>query len=691
MGKQREPLKHVANGASERDGILQGDVASIHQDPSALGCHEPVHAAECRRLAAPGRSQEDHELPALHREGQVRQDAHIPVVTHAQLGKFDHEWRPLGGQLATLGQPPGPRSRKRRSGIVVEVPRVSRPFPERVGWYELLAPIGAGGMATVYLGVAERTGGFQRHVAVKMIHGTQDSDPHLAADLLREAKLAARIRHPNVVPVLDVGEDAFGLYLVMDYVEGDNLAGLRRAASRGGELVPVEIALRIVVDALAGLHAAHELKETSGKLIEVVHRDFSPQNILVGTDGIARLTDFGIAKIAMTAGHTRTGKIKGKIAYMAPEQARGKKVDRRCDVWAAGVVLWELLTGERLYDSEDEIGLLLQIVNEDPRRLRDVRPDFPLALDEALSRALTRDLDGRCSSAQELRNMLVASHPIADTATVAQFVRRIVGPKLAIRNEKIEELRRVRARGAASGEVSISLPEPLDQPDEQPAPRRDAADETLTRVRDDTTGATVAWQPSEISGDHTRTSGIGDSVERSVKWALSDPRRRAAFIGIASGLVLSFVVVVVLVASSASSKPPAGGTDAPATVAAKPAPKPPVPNPPTPVPPVVNPPLAVFVVKANADIKSLTIDGKPVPIVEAAREIEIDTLPEAGQRVDAVASDGRKTKAVIDSGAKSLELVFAAPRRPTIPKPPSTTKPGLPVPFATENPYKPNK
>ena len=156
----------------------------------------------------------------------------------------------------------------------------------------------------------------------------------------------------------------------------------------------------------------------------------------MGTDGGGGLTAFVIAMMAYPAGHTRTGKIKGKIAYMAPEQARGAKVDQRCDVWAAGAVAWEAIVGDRLYDTEDEIGALLKIVNEDPPRLRSVRPDLPEELDDALDWALTRELAERCPSADALRRRLLAAHPVADTTDVAEFVRRVVGPQLADRRKK---------------------------------------------------------------------------------------------------------------------------------------------------------------------------------------------------------------------------------------------------------------
>ncbi|MBK8994147.1 MAG: serine/threonine protein kinase [Myxococcales bacterium] len=568
--------------------------------------------------------------------------------------------------------------------------RISAPFPERVGWYELLAPIGAGGMATVYLGVAARDGGFQRHVAVKMIHGTAETDAQLANDLLKEAKLAAKIRHPNVVPVLDVGEDPYGLFLVMEYVEGDTLAGLRRAAKRAGERIPEPVALRIVTDALAGLHAAHELKDRDGDTLGVVHRDFSPHNILVGTDGVSRLTDFGIAKVAYTAGHTRTGKIKGKIAYMAPEQARGAKVDRRCDVWAAGVVAWEALVGERLYDTEDEIGALLKIVNEDPPRLRSVRADLPEELDEAMHWALTRDLDARCPSADALRRRLLSAHPIADTAEVAEFVRRIVGPKLLERAKKVEEIRRLRGQvGALVDAVreTGATPSPLDAPSGsfrvEAVTAEPEADPGQAPVREDTTGATIAWKEQGGHGPVPVTGSVTASVEKSIAAIFSDRRNRAAIIGVASGLGIGVVLVsVILMSVGKRAEPEASKSSLPA-VAAAPGPT----EEPSPPPAPTEVKEHTFTIKANADIATLKVADKTIQIQPAAPEVELDWHPDTGAVIEAVSADGRRVKSKVGEATSELSLEFA--KKPTgggttaKPPPKPTTGGGF-----ADNPYR---
>jgi len=337
-------------------------------------------------------------------------------------------------------------------------------FPERIGRYDVLLPIASGGMGTVYLARARGVGGFEREVALKLMHSHLKQESSFSHELVEEAKLAVRIRHPNVVSVIDVGQDPFGIFLVMDYVEGDTLAGLLKRAGAAEARLPVRIGLHILMDALSGLHAAHELRDEGGNLLELVHRDFSPQNILVGTDGVARLTDFGIAKAATRIGNTSTGIVKGKITYMSPEQARGDPIDRRCDVWAAGVVAWQIVAGRRLYTIENDVSTLLKIVSATPPRLRDVMPGIPPAIDEAVAKALVLDRDRRSSSALAFRQSLAAacraSSLVAEPEEVAQWVSRLVGLKLGERRERVAEVGALRARMGklASPEGEISTP-----------------------------------------------------------------------------------------------------------------------------------------------------------------------------------------------------------------------------------------
>lgn len=323
-------------------------------------------------------------------------------------------------------------------------------FPEKVGKYELLLPIGTGGMATVYLARTLEGSSAGRLVALKLVHAHLRADKESKLHLLEEAKLAAAIQHPNVIRVLEIDEDPFGVFLVMDYVAGESLSGLLRLAKEARLTTPWRLIARIMNDALLGLHAAHELKDGSGRALGLVHRDFSPQNILVSMLGETQLGDFGVAKAADRAVRTKTGLTKGKIAYMSPEQARGHAVDRRCDVWAAGVLTWELIARQRLYRSDDDVATLLSIVTEQPPRLSHVLPQIPKVLDEAVSSALQPVLDNRCPTAEEFRARLekawAAADGMADADELAQFMQRVVGPELEARNDRITHVKSLRQR-----------------------------------------------------------------------------------------------------------------------------------------------------------------------------------------------------------------------------------------------------
>ena len=272
--------------------------------------------------------------------------------------------------------------------------------------FELIAEIASGGMATVYLGRLSGAGGFQRFVAIKRLH------PHLAGDeefvqmFLDEARLAARLHHPNVVPILEIGESPQGYYLVMEYVEGDTLARILARSAQAGLMLPPKVSMRVCVDTITGLHVAHEMKDDDQNPLNIVHRDVSPQNILIGMDGSARITDFGVARATTRLSTTRTGQLKGKLAYMAPEQARGTEVDRRADIFAMGIVIWECLAQKRLFKGEGEADTLNRVLYEPIPSCKLANPDVPAALEAVVMKALDRNRDKRFDTASDLGDAL---------------------------------------------------------------------------------------------------------------------------------------------------------------------------------------------------------------------------------------------------------------------------------------------
>jgi serine/threonine-protein kinase len=281
-----------------------------------------------------------------------------------------------------------------------------------LGRYELLMPIAAGGMAMVWAARLKGTRGFQKIVAVKTMLPKLSEDDQFEKMFLDEASLASKVRHPNACEILDLGEQDGVLFLAMEWIDGVPLNQLMKAAKQKGG-VPTTVATRIVMQASAGLHAAHELTDGKGKLIGLVHRDISPQNILVTFDGVAKVVDFGVAKAtALGDGATQVGQLKGKVSYMAPEQVRGEPIDRRADVFAMGIVLYALTTGKHPFRKESEGATLFAITAPEPVvPPRKFLPDYPEMLQDVLLKALEKDRDLRYASASELLRALDKALP----------------------------------------------------------------------------------------------------------------------------------------------------------------------------------------------------------------------------------------------------------------------------------------
>jgi hypothetical protein len=307
--------------------------------------------------------------------------------------------------------------------------------------YELLCPIAEGGMASVWVARQRGKHGFEKLVAIKTILPVFANDARFQEMFLDEARIASRIDHPNVAHILDLGEEQDVLYLAMEYVDGDSLSKLNHACVKEGMRIPAGVLLRVLADACAGLHEAHEQIDSDGGPLEIVHRDVSPHNILVSTRGMAKLIDFGIAKARSRAGgETNSGVLKGKVHYMAPEQALGKVVDRRADLWSIGVTLYYLLSGRPPYEGENQLATLHLLSSGQPP------PPLPQTVHPAIAavvrKALAHAPENRHQTANELRTaleqaMIRAGVPTAQ-ADVAALLQKYLGDRAEKRRSTID-------------------------------------------------------------------------------------------------------------------------------------------------------------------------------------------------------------------------------------------------------------
>ncbi|NNE19488.1 MAG: protein kinase [Myxococcales bacterium] len=323
--------------------------------------------------------------------------------------------------------------------------------PGRIGRYELRFELASGGMGSVYLARLDGTAGFEKLVALKRIH------PHLAKEsgciemFLDEAKIASRITHPNVCSVFDFGQADGEYYIAMEYLVGEPLARLftqvaKIPEQRRSPLLPLRMA-RIIADACEGLHAAHELKDANGDLLNVVHRDVSPRNLFITYDGAVQLVDFGVASARERLHKTSTGDVKGTIAYMAPEQLKAGRIDRRIDTWALGAALWEALAVKRLFKRDTTANTMFALLYEDIAPPSKFRPQVPKELDEIALKALARNPDERWQSAREmgqaLRRFLSRHEGLVGPAELSQWMSELF-PQGEARKNQLMELARMR-------------------------------------------------------------------------------------------------------------------------------------------------------------------------------------------------------------------------------------------------------
>ena len=316
--------------------------------------------------------------------------------------------------------------------------------------YVLFDEIASGGMASVHFGRLSGPVGFSRVVAIKRLHKHLAREEDFVTMFLDEARLAARIRHTNVIPTIDVvaGDEIF---IVMEYIQGESLSRLVRAEKARGRMIPLQYALATMAGALHGLHAAHDATDERGAPLNIVHRDVSPQNVLVGLDGVPRVFDFGVAKAAGRLQNTRDGSLKGKIAYMSPEQLAGREVSRRSDVYSAGVMMWELLAGRRLFDGDNEATIIPKIMAAQIQAPSTVNPSIPKALDEITMTALQFDPARRYASAKIMAQELERNGGLVSGSELGDWVRELAHEAIEKRARRIHDIESRDITEASSG------------------------------------------------------------------------------------------------------------------------------------------------------------------------------------------------------------------------------------------------
>ncbi|HEU4533686.1 MAG TPA: serine/threonine-protein kinase, partial [Polyangiaceae bacterium] len=407
-------------------------------------------------------------------------------------------------------------------------------LPPSVGKYRLIAELGRGGMARVFLAMARGPGGFNKLFVIKEPWPSVASDPKGLDRFLREARIAARLSHPNVVQTVEVLAEGSGYYIVMEYLDGQPLDRVVRRAGAGAMKVPLALHLRVLSDVLSGLHYAHELCDYDGRHLGLVHRDVSPQNVFVTYDGQVKLVDFGIAKSEGEGADTTKGTIKGKVRYMAPEQAAGDRVDRRADLFAVGVMLWEALAGRRLWGELGEGEVVIHLVTKRVPTARESGAQVPPELLHVCDRALAAEPDARYETAGEMRADLErALGAIEPHATgLGPFVTGLFEPE----RRQIAELIQEHARGEAGAPGEPPPPFPS-RPSATLPPLHRSGSDTPPSARADATaaGALEASNAPVTAGLRRRQTfgvGIGALAAVSVAAALAlrpgGPARDAA-------------------------------------------------------------------------------------------------------------------------------------------------------------------
>ncbi|MCU0689966.1 MAG: protein kinase [Polyangiaceae bacterium] len=431
--------------------------------------------------------------------------------------------------------------------------------PKIIGRYALYGEIASGGMASVHFGRLIGPVGFSRTVAIKRIHPHHVKDPDFVSMLLDEARLVARIRHPNVVPVLDIVALQGEVFLVMEYVLGETFSNLLHAPGGDKRLVAPDMAGTIVAGVLEGLHAAHEAVSEHGDPLNIVHRDVSPQNILVGADGIPRVLDFGVAKAAGRLQTTRDGQLKGKLPYMAPEQIMGNPVDRRADIFSAGAVLWEALVGRRLFIGGTDAVVVFKVLEEPIESPDDFVDGLPAGLATATMKALERDPTRRYQTARDMAEDIEKSIRILPTRDIGRWVDASASDAIHQRARQVKQVESVSSSTNRADFARALAARSKDAPSNAPGSRDESNHivsgvDVMRLVAKDSTGAVRASAPCPIVAPTDRDKLATDAL---ISASIDRPAKRSGLaLALAVAAVLAVVAVVLTVELWPSSAPP---------------------------------------------------------------------------------------------------------------------------------------
>ena len=423
--------------------------------------------------------------------------------------------------------------------------------PPDIGRYHLIAELAQGGMGTVYLATALGPGGFRKLVAIKELKPEFSDNATYVTMFLEEARLAARLIHPNIAQTYEVGSVGGRHYMVMEFLDGRSLHRIRK---QFGERLPLGAHLRIISEALLGLHHVHELRAFNGEPLNIVHRDISPLNILVTFDGQAKVLDFGIAKTVDSLVETKLGVVKGRATYMAPEQADGAKVDRRADVYAAGVMIWEAAAGRRLWPNLKDTEILDRLVRERARSLRSVQPQAPADLDRICARAMALNPDDRYRTVdhllEDLDAHIVRRHDSPTMREIGTFVGREFADERLEMNTVIEKAQNGWQRGPSSGVVKTSQRQRINGEEPTDAP---------TKVLTPSNSFRPYREDASLSALATSASARSARINEAARFALA---RRVMF---AAGLLLVVVLSGAPSHTSTSQSHPQVSTGAPSS------------------------------------------------------------------------------------------------------------------------------